>query len=369
MNIIKKQLWHTAIHIAIITALAVALSYTFIYSFTSMLALKSSIEVKDYQLSDLYSVVTDKSSPKKLNDSIVLIATDGLSRNEIAQLLNTIKQSKPSAIGLDIIFEHAYESDSLLITATSSPNVILAQRFADDEDQTIHKSYFCDSSHLAQNGITNIEQGVVRRFRHCFDLKGNRQSSFAATIANVSGLGLTDTHAQETYIYYPSNEFRSLTPGTIYDNPDKCDEILNNRIVLLGDFDDIHDMYQTPLGLMSGIKIQASIIATIIGNHSIEQVSTATSWAIAIFACIIMVLINLLLAKRHPATGKLIFRLVQLLLLYLFFWAGCTLFARANLYIDFVPALTLIAIGLLAYDIYFGLLDLYKRMTNKRNTK
>lgn len=357
------------LHAAAITVLAAVFSYSIIYSFTSMLALKSSIEVKDYQFSDLYSVVAYKSTPPRLNDSIVLVATDGLTRDEIARVLNTVQQSNPKVIGIDIIFEHPYIGDSLLIAATSSPNIVMAQMFDDGDDFAIHGSYFCNPSHLAQSGVTNIEYGVVRHFRHNFDLGGIQYPSFAAAVAIAGGHDLSQQSLYDSYICFLPHEFQCITPDIIRSYPEECDDILKDKIVLLGDIHDSHDMHQTPIGRLSGLKIQAAIIETIIGNHGILQVSSATGWAIAIISCFLIVLFNIILTENRVFSGKLIFRLAQLLLLYLFFWIGCYLFAHLNLYVDFAPVLALIAIALLVSDLYWGALALVNHVKHKYTRK
>lgn len=357
-----------AIHTSIITILAVALSYTLIYSFTSMLALKSSVEVKDYQFSDLYNVVTDKSVQRRVSDNVVLLAVDGLSREAIAEVINFARDAQPKAIGVDIIFEHQYEGDSTIIAATSAANIVMAERFAPDDDFAITKSYFYTDNHEARCGLTNIEQGVVRHYCSMFEINKEQIQSFASEIAEMGEFDKQKANDNE-YISFPSVEFRCIYPDMLVENPERCCDIMKDKIVLVGDMEDIHDMHQTPIGVMSGLSIQATIIETIVGGYSVREVPGWVGWAIAIFSCAVLVLLNLFLSKSDLATGKLLFRLAQITVLYLYFWIGCTLFARCNIYVDFAPALSMIAIGLLAYDIYFGILALYDKMKVKQKNR
>ena len=355
-----------AVHTSIITLLAIALSYTLIYSFTSMLAFKSSVEVKDYQFSDLYNVVADKNGQRRVSDNVVLVAVDGLSREAIAEVVGFASDARPKAIGVDIIFEHQYEGDSMIIAATSAANVVMAARFAPGEDYAIYKSYFCSDN--ANCGLTNIEQGVVRHFRYTFEIGRQRLRSFAFETARTAGCGVQETNGDE-YIRFPSVEFRCIYPDMLVNNPDVCRDIIKDKIVLVGDMDDVHDMHQTPIGTMSGLSIHAATIETMVGGYAVREIPRWVGWIIAILSCVILVLLNMFLSKSDLTTGKLLFRMVQIAVLYLFFLIGCMLFARHSIYVDFAPALSMIAIGLLTYDIYFGLLALYDKIKVRQKNK
>ncbi len=364
-----KRALKVALHTAIITVLAVALSNTLVYSFTSILALKSSFEVKDYQISDLYTVIADSTLPRNISDNIVLMAVDDLSRSAIAEVICFVKEADAKVIGLDLTFNQQYEGDSSLILATSYPSVVLAESFDPLDNFKIHGSYFCNSTHKAAKGLTNIKNGVVRDFLTTFTLHDSVHRSFATEIARISGFDISKIGREELKIYFPSLDFWCIEPQMLIEQPEKCKGIMKGKIVLVGDMNDNHDMHQTPLGKKSGLWLLASMIETIIGKHDIKKVPMWINWTIAILSCILIVLFNLYLSSRSPVTGKLLFRLVQILLLYLYFWMGCMLFINYGICVDFAPALSTIAIGLLAYDIYFGLLAMYKKIIVKFNTR
>lgn len=360
----KRLLW-TVIHTVAITLLAVALSKTLLYSFTSMLALKSSVEVKDYKLSDLYYSVANNSLPKRNSDDIVMVAIDGLSREEITALLYDIKAAEPKAIGIDVVFEYRYDGDSSLIEVTSDPNVVMAKSFDPKKENAINKSYFCDSNHLSHSGMANLEDGVIRNYRVQFEVGDSVYPSFAAEVAKVAGYDIGNRESGEAGIYYPALDFWTLGPDMFIDQYESCVELIKGKIVLVGDTANRFDLHQTPIGTMGGLTIHAAILETIVGEHGIRNTSTWFNWLVAIISCAIFVALNRFLTDKKLATGKLLFRLAQILALYLFFWIGCVLFAKHNLSIDFAPSLSMIAIGLLAYDIYFGFVALYKKMINK----
>lgn len=360
-----------AIHTVIITVLAVALSNTLVYSLTSMLALKSSVEVKDYQISDLYTVVADKSLQKKNSNNVVLVAVDGLSREQITDVISMVNEASPRVIGVDIMFQYKYDGDSSLIAVTSACNIVMASVRCDDS--TMATSYFCDEAHKSRLGFTNLEVtspiDVVRYYRDQYKVNDSLFNSFATEVTIASGYDIGRCDTEVTYIYYPSLDFWVIKPNMLVEQPAECKEIMKDKIVLIGDMENMQDMHPTPIGAMNGLQIQASIIETIIGNHYIKRSSAWITWAIAILSCVLIILFNLYLSKKNLAIGKFLFRLAQILLLYLFFWVGCMLFAKHDICVDFAPALSTIAVGLLAYDIYFGLLSLYKKIIVKFNTQ
>ena len=364
------KILRVAIHTVVITLLAVVLSNTLIYSFTSIVALKSSIEVKDYQISDLYSAVSDRNPIRTLSDDVILVAVDALSREQITDVIQVVNSASPRAVGVDILFEYPHVEDSALISVTSAANMVMAAVRYDDT--TMLTSYFCDDMEASRVGITNLEVSspidVVRCFRTQYMVWGIPYNSFASKVATVGGYEAASAVRDGSYIYFPGLEFRVVEPWMLAEQPERCDSLLKDKIVLIGDMENMQDMHRTPVGTMSGLQIQASIIETIVKGHDIQRTSVWVDWAVAILSCVLLVLVNMFLSGKNLATGKLLLRLAQILLLYLYFWAGCELFARYGLSVDFAPALSMIALGLLAYDIYFGCLVLYKKLIIKQKS-
>lgn len=354
------------IHIIVITVIAAVLSNTIVYRFTSMLAFKSDVEIKDSKLSDLYTKTADKSLVRKVSRYVTLIAADTLNRSEIADVLNRIQYYSPRAIGIDYRFLEPRSGDSILVKATSASNVVMAAKI--EKDSSLSKSYFCEGGHEAKIGITNIDGGVVRQYRSLYEIDGRQYYSFAAEVVRTGGF-LTASNAEYGTIYYPAIIFRKLNPQDVFDTTIELHEYLQDKIVLVGSINSDKDMHLTPLGKkMSGIEIMAHIVETIV-EKKVRQSSTFVNWTIAVVSCVIVLLLNMYLTKREFKTGKLIFRFAQITLLYLYFQVGCMLFTNKMLCVDFSPSLSMIAVGLLAYDIYFGILTLLEQIINKIKRK
>lgn len=360
-----KQALIVVIHTAIITLMAVLFSNTIVYRFTSMLAFKSSVEVKDYQISDLYTVVSNESLPSKVSDNVVLIPVDGMSGEEIATVVNFAKGSNPKAIGIDLLFYNSHSGDEVLIEALSDSTIIVAS------DPSLTAPYFRIIAAGMKNGIAVIDTikpfEMHRKYIRAYNTQDTLYNTFATELVRTAGYHVMEK--QSTYIYYPTLYFPHITPEMIVEYPDECRNMMAGKIVLIGDINSPQDEHPTPLGMMSGLRIQACIIETIIGNHNIERSSSFFNWIIAIISCIILILFNIFLSKKNFATGKLLLRLAQILALYIFFQIGCWFFAEYDWCIDFAPALSMIAVGLLSYDVYFGILALYNKSITKKRKK
>ncbi len=360
---IKKEYTKRLVQICIITILAALLSKTVIYSFTSMPAFKSMVEVKDYQMSDFYNRVFDNRSVRELSKNIVIVPVDGLSRNQIAQVVEGISSGCPKAIGVDLLFEFPYESDSTLIESMRCPKVVMAA--VDMNNGEIMTSYFCDSS--CRMGMVNMvatsSGSVIREFIPIYS-KGN---SFAMEIIKDAYPSqyqkVIKRGTERRTIYFPSVEFPTISADSVYAGIGV--DALRDKIVLVGDCDNMSDMHITPIGTMSGIKIQATIIETLIGEKNIKSISIFGNWLIAILSCMFFVALNIYVAKRIPAVGKLIIRIVQLLILYLYFAVGCWMFIHKQIYVDFSLSLAMIALGLLAYDLWIGIEALCKGIVKR----
>lgn len=348
---IKKNWIKDAIRICVITAMAALLSKTVMVSFTSLPAFRSMVEVKDYRMSDLYNRVSNSRTVRELSKKVVLVAVDGLSREGIAKTIEVISTANPAAVGVDILFEYPYDGDSLLVNSIVGSKAVMAAYETGDGD--VVTSYFCDTSTAI--GIVNLiaadRASVVRNYRMDY-LYGYAFAAELVKVAYPSQYKCLLDGKGENMIYFPLMDFLTIPADSVLVGG--CLDVLAGKMVLIGDNHNMADMHVTPIGTMSGLQVQASIVETIVSKRHIHSCSSFCNWLIAVLSCMVFVALNVFFAKKMPVVGKLIMRVVQLLTLYLYFLAGCWMFSRWRICIDFSLALAMIALGLLAYDIWFG---------------
>lgn len=348
----KNNILSYLIQICIITMLAALLSTTVVSGLTSLPAFKSMVEENDFQMSDLYNRVWNNKTVRLLSQEVVIVTVDGMTRNQIAQTIESVSLAKPKVVGVDIIFEFPNENDSVLINNIDNSNAVMAA--IETSNGEIITSYFCDSLWPIGfvNMLTSEKTSVIREFRPAY----SQGTSFAAEIVKMSYPSqyeiLMSKGSENEQISYPLTDFMSIPADSIILGYHLKE--LTGKIVLIGDAHNMADMHTTPIGTMSGINIQASIIETIIRGKYTHTCPAFVNWLIAILSCMLIVALNFLTAKKMPAVGKLIMRIVQLSMLYLFFIIGCHLFINKQIYVDFSLSLVMIALGLLAYDIWIG---------------
>lgn len=356
--------------VLVVTLMAAWLSNTIIRGFTSMLAFKSNIEVKDYQMSDLYSYLA-KSDAVNESQNVVLIHVDDMGSKKIAEVINFVKSANPKAIGVDITFKNPHSDDSLIISAVNDSNIVLAYWTENDGTQT--KPYFMDDNSLFSVGDVRFTNRLpiepVRNYRPVYNVVGYPSHTFADALAEKSGeRSFVDEDTASALIYYPNMEFLILTSDDIVDNPEKCRIRMRDKIVIIGDTSDSQDMHFTPLGLKPGLKIQAHIIENMLGYNPIQKSSSFCTWSVAAVLCAMLVSINIVLTSRKMIASKLLFRLAQLSLLILSFVVGSFLFARKGLYVDVSPMMGMVAMSLLVDDVLVSIVSLLTKKHIKQKT-
>ncbi len=366
---------HIALQVCIITALAVLFSRTVIYSITSIPTFNSSISGGDFKMSDIYNSVVNSNNDVRRSKSIAIIGVDDCSRMEIAKVINAVNDCGPAAVGLDIMFPWQYAEDSILITAISNcSNIVLPckaiyeNRVSSFTDVT--GSYFYDDS-FQHYGIVNFwSQSInstVREFKPFFDINGKNYNSMAAELVSIASLDryleLKSLENHKHIIFYPSVDFEQMTANELLSDKESAAKVLDGKIVFIGDINDGHDFHITPIDkAMPGVKIHAYTTETILNGQYIRTTSSFFNWALAILTCMIFISLNFVSRYKFPTIGKIILRLLQIGCLYAFYILGCHIFENRQLYIDFIPALTMMALGLFAYDVWVGGVVLVKKI-------
>ena len=365
-RIINRKQWRNCGNVFVVVILSVLLSNTLAGAFTSMLAFKSRVEVKDYEISDFYNAVANSDPKRKMSENVVMVSVDNLSRKEIAEVVEFIKKANPKSIGVDILFDYKYEEDSALIEAVTAPNIVMPVVLNVSCDSVNSISYFsCCDTQMDNLGVVNMEDGMVRNYRMQYGFHGDTILSFASALLYKSGMD--NNYGSSVNIYYPTIDFYTFGLSEIKNKPELCKDFIEDKIVLVGDIYNVKDMHNTAIGKMSGLQIHASAIETVVGKHNVTALSGFWNWIVAIISCIILISLKIYFSERKKIWGQMILRIIQLLFLYLFYMVGCSLFVNTNVCFDFAPVLTTIAVSFLVYDVWMGFVDLLKKIIKKNN--
>lgn len=371
-----------ALQVCIVTLLAVFFSRTAIYSITSVTAFNSSLSGGDFRMSDVYNSVINSNVNPRLSSDIIIVNVDDCSRMQIADVLSAINNANPTAIGLDVIFPWQYPDDEILVDAIREcTHIVLPQRIVLSDDTSeptgLKGSYFYDIS-FPYYGIVNFESyaisNTVRESRRSFSVNDTTFLSMPAELARLANpeayATLADRAEDKFTIVYPAIEFDTISANELLEQTDDLSRVLKGKIVLVGDLYDGHDFHVTPINkAMPGIKVQAYATETILNGVYIRTTSSNFNWVLAILICMAFITLNFTAKYHFPNVGKIVLRILQILCLYIFYIAGCKIYECYQVYIDFMPALTMMALGLLAYDIWVGLIAILKNCISPNKKK
>ena len=373
-----KKIISTGIQICIITAIAAMISGTALDAISSIPDFNPSGTEYDFDITDIYNSVYRNKVAPRLSQEIVIVSVDDCSRDEIAHVIEIIDTSDVLAIGLDIIFPWENSGDERLINAiTSSPNIVMpCSAILNKESMTydsVSGSYFYSDT-LLHRGIVNFEANslasTIRNFKTSYLINSQDINSFPVEVVKISHPSkyeqLLHRPRNITPIYFPGVEFDIISAQEIFDDPVSISSYIKGKTIFIGDVHDGHDIHITPIDkAMPGIIVQAHIAQTIIDGIYIKLTSSFINWLIAIIICMMFIAMSFVAKDRLPNAGNIVIRVLQVFSLYIFYLIGCLIFANHAVYVDFMPALSMVALGLFAFDIWGGFVACYKYLASK----
>lgn len=225
------------------------------------------------QLGDLF--ITPRTPPVPViiaeidEESIQAIGQWPWRRSVFAQVVEALQDAQ--VIGIDVTLKDASRygqtDDETLSTALrqSKPPVVLVSQL---DEGVIQKPMFTS---VASTGYANISidsDGIVRRLA----VRSSVEPSFAQAIARKAGYAVPAT---EGFIrFYGSNRtFDHISVADILARRIDA-ELIGGAIVLVGATAiDLQDIRQTPVGIMSGVEIQATLLSNLVAGDATHSSS------------------------------------------------------------------------------------------------
>ena len=316
----------------------------------------------DFQSSDFYQIVADARAEKVLDDQIVIVPIDNLSRKEICHLIEDISLCSPRAIGLDVFFAFPMEGDDHLLEVLRTTQGLIAPMGVipgENKQWKINDSYLLDSLYDNFRGIVNMNvkrrYHVVRGFVPCYQTDRGIINHFALVLASQANPSIAerlqtsfmDNPSQDIPIDYTSREFEIIEPEDVLESTDN----LKNKVVMIGALHDTQDIFITPINdAMPGIMVHAYTLSTILGERYINAMP---KWGLYLFGLLISILFVIvkMWLKRH-SIENLLMRVFQVLIMLVIIYLGCLLFIEYYYVVELSMPLMLVALGLVALDIW-----------------
>ena len=345
------------------------LSLVMIWGVSSFVSLLSD-DFNDFDFSDLYMRVCERRSVASLSNDVVIVSVDGCSRKGIQQMIEAVDCFSPAAVGLDMFFLHPSEDgDALVRSITSCNNMVLPFSL----DREACRSYFYDSID-AEYGVVNLLSysafDVVRDYVTSYQTDSIEYLSMPLALIRKAGLSDVEPDINSKHIWFSSVDFDIITSDEIIDEDGlpnlACAERIEGKIVLIGDIGDLGDIHRTPIDdVMPGIMVQAHIIDTIINDRHVKEVSMFGNLLLAFVVSLLFVRLHVHLKDTWDDVGEMFMRLIQFVLLYMFFVLGVNLYLNHNIFIDFSVTLTMLCISMLALSIVNGSIYIWQKIRRK----
>lgn len=369
----KQSSWVQAGVVVLVTTLISLILTTFIFSDFLSLEMFAPMEKKvDFQLSDIYNSVEASRPVKTVSNDVVVVNIDGCNREEALSTVTLVAQCGPKAIGLDVLFPIAKDSakNGYLKTVVAKIPVLVFSTGVtyNEKDGTYSREFlsFCESEkdfkphHI---GYVNLDTSrpweVVRSFVPCVRTKdGKTLNAMTFELARMASperaQQLLDRGNFAETIDYTSYEIEVIQAEEL--NDPKEQQKLKDKVVFVGAMSEVKDTYLTPLREpIAGVMIHAHVVQTILSGSYIRESSTWFNWFIAIVLCMTFITLLWIARKRMSNVGNLLIRISQFVIMFVLVWLGCYIYSVHHMYMDFSPAIWMLGLGAIAFDISFAL--------------
>lgn len=358
-----------------VTIISFVIAISALSGLESLLDFRSSIQGDTFEISDVYNYVADNRDVRNLSDDVTIISIDGCDRQDIATLIPAVESLKPGAIGLDVLFFQDFDGDEELINSLNSASNLVLPILLDNESGSTTGSYFYNQLADATFGIINLNvdsnNQPVRTFKPHIQFNDMKVNTFAAELASIVDEGkynelIKRANEAET-ICYPSTEFYTISYMDFLESPESFAQNIHNKVILLGDTNQGNDFHVTPISSgIPGVQIHAHIIDTIINSKYVRTSPSWLNWSIGFILCFILIFINFRIWDKIPLICNIVTRIIQVACLYCFFALGCKVYVGNYYCIDFSPILLMAGLDLFAYDLWVGLVAVFRLLFKKK---
>jgi len=289
------------------------------------------------------------------NESINKVGQWPWSRGVFADAINKLQAAR--VIGIDVNFSESSRGDiagDLKLSSAlgrSKTKVFLPVQVGLGDILLEPLELFKDKSFVGVANVSLDGDGTVRK--HHASMSGLQSFGLAIALEYESKLKTPDTYR----IDYAGPEKTFLTlPITDLLSDSVPERFYEDKIVLIGaTAPDLHDFFQTPVGFMSGVEIQANVLNTLIAQDFYRNIPSGLNYLIII----VINFIAFILIQRINKFSNLLFFLVLVWLIFNIF--GIFLFSWKILF----PVLYL-NVGFILVSVLLILLSYFSESKEKK---
>ncbi len=298
------------------------------------------------------------------------------SRAEIAAGIQAMHDAGARCIALDCIFgpnnSDTLANDSLVRVISRCKNVIAACRMVPNYDEFIKEESFFVKKTGCVEACVNVENETIRHFNKTLTIGDTTLSTFVHEIVKMSYPEIYEMWEKragdEELIHYKQTFFNKIH---IYD--ELFEEDFKDKVVLVGDFQDLRDFHDIPIAVngarrICGTTIHGYAIATLTtpGRLITQMPESSALWLGILYTllyCIIYCFIN---EKYNDVSGFLSTSLQIFMMLALVFLGGYLFLEKQY---NLSLAYALVGTGLAAYaaEIFYYVLFKIQKIRAKKN--
>lgn len=255
---------------------------------TEWLNITQQIFLESIQFSDLYFAFHRHTDVPSVEGGQVLLLDihEYQTREEIAELLDSVAAAQPYMVALDVIFGETAMPDTIanqhvLEAVNKLPNLIYAFAAQETPEQTYtyNRSFFAGKIQGTE-ALANLPKTTLRRVAPIQVINRDTLPTFAYTILKELGISIPQNNI-EWMIDYSIEDTVIMRPYKRQFNWN----FLKNQIVIIGDTRDLTDMHKVPLSYretfhMPGVQVHKQIVQTGIVQHWFQKVHDAWLWLI-----------------------------------------------------------------------------------------
>lgn len=361
--------------------LALLLTQTFLDKLTSLTLFAPMEKKVDFAMTDIYNAVEERRSAVPLSQDVIVVNVDSCDRKQTLDAIQRIAACSPKAIGVDLYFAVPQENNDYLVeTILLTDNLVSSMWVNPVEGEAYERvplSFFDEYFTPEHAGYVNLDAKyswkVVRTFLpFVCTADGDTLPSMELELSRIAApertKQLLERGNKAETIDFTSCEIEVVDAGRL-DTPAVAERI-RDKVVLVGLMNDVKDCYLTPLhDPQSGVMIHAHALQTILGASYVRTSPKWLNWTIAIFVCLVFLILMQWAKAKKSWWGSLILRLGQFLIMYGLVGLGCAIYADWHAYVDFSPAILMMGLASFARDIISAIDGIVKNIVTQKQHK
>ncbi len=320
----------------------------------------------DFSSGDYYDRIYHRNVDLPVDTNIVVVATDNLKASEITETLRLVASFKPAAIGLDLIFRtQGSLSDDLIDIIDSIPNIVLPVELEyDNNSGTIHRGpqslidFELPDKHYASISFPPQERHATLR-SFCINTElaaGDSIESFAVALSRLKNpeLQVPGTPTLMINFNISTPECLSMTELINHDNHDIVRHLIEGKVVLLGDINNIYDELETSISdHMPGIMVHAAATATLLSEKHVKELSPTWMLIISFIFIVAAATISAKFDENADLTKNFALLGLKLLFIIVILVGGYWLYTHFAYRADFTGSIALLFFSMVVCDFWF----------------